>query len=400
MGSRLYCLLLPVILLAACGIEEIGSRPGTNREDIWTGPGINVGQDDKEVCYVTGFDYPDDYDWRTDSQKGSVKCSLVVFADGIPMMKVPVGDAYEVSSDPDMHRMLEGHLYTDYSSDSTTVIKKDGKTLFRYPAREMICGILADGEDIYTLGHSRSGKGFTYRKNGEVLIRHQTGRTFGRLHRDRDSICFAFSEPIVSGDRVIERYYHVRNGKITQEAVRDDVKKVWDLMSCNGEISYLATIVGVDSPVLFHNGSLVSLVMPEGANPLSFSMIPEGGCLCFEGLLKTGAASLNSAFWTSPDCFISFGKGMLAVSSCLSGDGICCAFNPSGAVSSGLVYRSGEEFPMPEGYAAMGNNCSVISGGILHIGLSSLKGERPVIWRDGEIEEMDIDGFIASVSIY
>ena len=125
-------------VVVSCGIEDLDVRPDTGREDIWFGPGVNAGDSGREVCYVTAFDYPEDYDWRTDKEKGSVKCSLVVFADGVPMMKVPVGDRYEVSSDPDMHRMLGGHIYTDYSTDSETVIKRDGKTLIRYPGREMI----------------------------------------------------------------------------------------------------------------------------------------------------------------------------------------------------------------------------------------------------------------------
>ena len=110
-------LVIAAVFIAAvsCGLEEVSRRPHSGAEDVWVGPGIDAGKEDREktVIYVTAMQYPDGYDWRADVEKGSVKCSLTVYADGIPMMKVPVGDEYEVSSDPDMHRMADGHLYTD-----------------------------------------------------------------------------------------------------------------------------------------------------------------------------------------------------------------------------------------------------------------------------------------------
>ena len=132
--------MIALIVAVSCGLEEVGRKPHTGSGEIWTGPGMNAGKDDpsRTIIYVTEMDYPDGYDWRADQEKGNVRCSLVVFADGLPMMKVPVGDAYETSPDPDMHRMIGGHLYTDYSTDSTTVIKKDGKEIFRYRGREMM----------------------------------------------------------------------------------------------------------------------------------------------------------------------------------------------------------------------------------------------------------------------
>ena len=36
----------------------------------------------------------------------------MVFADGVPMLRLPVGEGHEVSADPDMHEIIDGHLYT------------------------------------------------------------------------------------------------------------------------------------------------------------------------------------------------------------------------------------------------------------------------------------------------
>ena len=386
--------------VVSCGIEEMSQRPGVNRDDVWTGPGMNAGDSGREVCYVTAFDYPDDYDWRADREKGSVKCSLVVFANGVPMMKVPVGDEFEVSSDPDMHRMIEGHLYTDYSTGSETVIKKNGKTVLRYPGREVVCGIIADGDTLYTLGHPRHGDGFAFRKNGEVILERSAGRTFGRLHRDGGRICFAFTEPVASEGRDIERYYHFTDGMIVQAAVRDDVRKVWDIYSHKGEICWVASVTGIEEPVLFKDGRLNAMVLFEGYTPLTLSIMEGEDALYVEGILTSSDLTLVTAFWPRPGHSLSFDDGFVASSSCLSGDGINFTFNPMDLSGYGMIYRNGDELPMPAGYSVMGTRCAAISGGILHIGLSSLEGGRPMVWKDGQTELLDISGYIASVSVH
>ena len=135
--KRKIALFVLAFAVVSCGLQELGDVLKEDVEDVWTGPGSSIvegvsGPVKKSVWFMTGFDYPEGYDWRSDQQVGEVKCSLVVFANGVPMMKVPVGHEYEVSSDPDMHRMIGSDLYTDYSSDSLTVIKKNGKSLPRY----------------------------------------------------------------------------------------------------------------------------------------------------------------------------------------------------------------------------------------------------------------------------
>ena len=173
--KRIYFGVLTAMMSAvsSCGIHEIGGEGGDSSSgSIWGGP--VAGQSGtgvlKPVCYMTALDYQKGYDWRSDQARESVRCSLVVYADGVPIMKIPVGDAYQTSSDPDMHRIIGGHLYTDYSTDTETIIKRNGQELFRYRAREVLCGMKVIDNDVYTLGQSRDGDGFSYRKNGVVMV--------------------------------------------------------------------------------------------------------------------------------------------------------------------------------------------------------------------------------------
>lgn len=389
-----------LLALASCGLTEIGEpvrRPG---EGVWTGPGANVGKDDpdKTVCYVTLMDYPDDYDWRSDREKGSVKCSLVVLANGIPMMKVPVGDEYETSSDPDMHRMIGGHLYTDYSTDSETVIKKDGRLLFRYPGREFICGMLVDSYDVYTLGHPRDGEGFTYRKNGEILLERNAGRSFERLYRDGSDICFSFSETVKSASEVIERYYLARNGAASQVALREDVKKVWDIVSESKTVYYMADIIGVGSPVVFSGTDMSVLEMPEASAMTACRIFVASGVVHAEGIAASRGKPLTAYLWMNPQEYHSFGTGMTMSSVKVSGGSVIGLLNSSSSLEPGQIFLNGEMFPMPPGYASMSSRTAVMADGILCAGLSSKAGGAPMIWKDGNMETLAYNGYICSVT--
>ena len=399
MGRSAFVLCVG-LMLTACGIHELGESVRDTSGGIWTGPGMNVGSSDpdKTICYVTALDYQDGYDWRSDREKGSVKCSLVVFADGVPMMKVPVGDAYHISSDADSHRVIGGHIYTDFSTDEETVIKKDGEEVFRYPGREYLQGMIVDGEDIYTLGHSRFGEGFSYRKNGEILLEKASGRTFSRLHRDDGHICFAYSESIASALGSVERYYSVVDGVQQQAALREDVKKVWDMVSIDGEVCYIASLVGVQGPVLFQGESKSVLSLPQGSSLLTGRLSVSQDVVCVEGVISCRNLALAGILWRCDEHLYTFSPGTTVASWCIDGDGVFCVLNSKSPSVNGVIYRCGDIFEVPLGYASMGENTMAMVNGILNVGLSSVNGGWPVIWKDGALDTIKVNGYISSVT--
>lgn len=384
----------------SCGLSETveNRRPGGG--DIWTNPSFkpDSSSNARKRCYMTGLDYPDGYDWRADPENGTVKCSLVVFADGIPAMKIPVGYEYDVSPDPDMHRMIKGHLYTDFSTEDETVIKKDGKELFRYTGREMILGMAVDGGDVYTLGQPRNGEGFAYRRNGAILIHRESGYAFPRLQEVEDSICFAFSEPVEAADEIIERYYHVINGKIKQIAVREDVKKVWDAMHHKGQVCWLGTLTGVSSPVMVSGEKMKALEMSGEMKLLTSRLIPAGKSIGLEAIYSDGRR-YSSGLWKDAAKYMTFSNGMTVNGLCTWDDGICCVLNSDSQNGGGTIFRCGENFEIPSGYTVMGSSPIAMMDGILNVGLSSLDGKKPVIWKDGRTEEIDINGFICTLTV-
>ena len=393
-------MLMAAVTVISCGLHEIGGE-GETGDEVWTGSGGGVTAEPamRSRCYVTCLDYQDGYDWRADSEKGSVKCSLVVFSDGAPVMKVPVGDAYEVSPDPDMHRIVSGHLVTDYATDQETIVKVDGVESFRYYGRDIIKGVLIRDGNLYTLGQSRSGDGFSLRLNGEVLVERDNGYVLGSLYEDGDSICFAFAERVISSGNEIERYYDVIDGEVTQVGLRNDIRKVWDVLNRGGRRFILASLTGIRSPVIIVEDKLIAIETVTSSSVLSCRLFPVGQECGVEGIYSFMSRYQYSALWLDGVIHRAFDVNHVISSLSSSGDGVCCLVNPVGGLDKGIIFRNGEEFRMPPGYAAMGDACAVMVDGILYAGLSSPSRKKPVIWKDGALDTLNINGFISGLSV-
>lgn len=249
-------LLMTTLLLAvpACGVDEIDER----KPEPVLPPYL---EDDSKVpvTYVLAFDYAEGYDWHSDRDYGESDCNMLLFADGRKVKKIPVGYSYNLLPEVDMHRIVGGRVYSDYSTDTHTIIFRDGVELFRYAAREQIVAMEVYGEDVYTVGCSREGEGFSARKNGVAIVESATGSPFVHSVLSEDgTFSFCYCEPIKSGNEFIGRYYRfsTKDGK-NQIAVRSDIVKVWDAVP---GVGYVASLVGINAPVLFHEDGSSSVV--------------------------------------------------------------------------------------------------------------------------------------------
>ena len=399
---RNWFLFLPLsAIVASCGLSEVGGAGHKGSGSVIWGdsPGNSSGGGNSivPVCYMTAADYAKGYDWRADEARETVKCSLVVYVDGIPAMKVPVGETHEICSDPDMHRVIDGHLYTDYASSGQTVIKKNGVFLFSYPGEERLCNMLSRGEDIYTLGESRTGTGFSFRKNGESIVSRENGSLIGSLKSSGDSLNFTFCEEIRNAGGSIMRYYSVYGSKVSQIALRDDIVCVWDAMQFQDEVIYLASLTGISQPVIVAGDNLTALNMPKEADMISCSMFHAGEKSGVEGLYKTSDGARYSAIWLNGKCVETF-KGLTISALCTDGGGVFCVLNPPSTSSSGIIYRAGEMYEIPQGYACIGSQSLAVVGGIMYVGLSSQIGENPLLWKDGQMVSLNVNGYISSVT--
>lgn len=180
-GRFLPVLLLWTAALASCTPEPLTYRGpntgnGHRREAGGTLPESETflsetDADGQSHLYLSGVRYPDGYDWRKDPQKGSVECTLFLLRDGEPLLELPVGTGYQLASDSDMHRIVRGHLYTEYSTETETIVSKDGEVCYRVPGRERLRGLQVRGSELFTLCESRSGGAWVLRRDGSEYLR-------------------------------------------------------------------------------------------------------------------------------------------------------------------------------------------------------------------------------------
>lgn len=158
------------------------------------------------LLYCSAVRFPDDYDWQRDTAYSAVPFELLLYRDGTPVLTLAWDQDACFGPDPDLHHLLDGHLYTERMSGTQTRVGCDGTELFRFDGREFLVGLLPDGEDLYTLSRKTSGAGgFSYRRNGTVLLESDTGMPFGdlsdssysptgALYRDGGAIVFCYQE--------------------------------------------------------------------------------------------------------------------------------------------------------------------------------------------------------------
>ena len=389
------------LVALSCGLSEVGGKSNVGG-GIWGGPiaGVGGGPGSLEsVCYMIGVDYAKGYDWRSNQASETVKCSLVVYADGTPIMKVPVGTAEQASGDADMHRIINGCLYTDYATEKETIIKKNGQKLFAYDSPERIADMIVQGQNVFTLGESRSGSGFSLRCNGEVVVSREKGSLIAPLRMDGDSLCFGFCEPIRISTGTIDRYYSVYGHSVTNLSLREDLKKVWDVCTVDGKVVCLASLKAIAQPVIIKGEDIKALNVSKGYTMLSCSMFKFDGGIGVEGVCKSSGGAMKSGIWIDSTPLVMF-DNMNISSICTEGSGVCCVLNPPDAQSPGMIYRCGELYQMPPGYSCMGIQSMAMVNGILNVGLSSQKGDKPLLWKDGQLETVSINGYISQICAY
>ena len=126
------------------------------------------------VCAVRvnpGCDY-----LRQDPGPGS---EIVLFKNFRQVLSVPLGEG--AGPDADTHHLIDGHLWTERSTLTQTIVCRDSVEMCRFDGREYLLGLLPMGDDVYTLTRSRESAAFTYRKNSQVLFQKEAGTVFGDM---------------------------------------------------------------------------------------------------------------------------------------------------------------------------------------------------------------------------
>lgn len=223
--------------------QERGNRRGFTRPE----PADTLDAPLQKSIYVSAVDAADSLRY------------VCLFRDFEEVLRLPAGPGSEISPDTDLHHISEGNLYTEYVSLTETVIKKNGKDFLRYEGREILRGLLASGEDLYTLGQNRSGEGFALRRNGNILFSSEVGRVWGdlldvttaptgALYRDGALLTFCYYTTGADGSE--RKWNVVQDGSRAEVAVPSGVTEIYDLKMIGGQLCMVVRKGFTSAPVL------------------------------------------------------------------------------------------------------------------------------------------------------
>lgn len=392
---RTIIICVAVCMVVSCGMEEIGMAPHTNSEGIWTGPSIS---DPYNVCYMTAIDYPDGYDWRSDPEKGSVNCKLVLFADGTPVLKIPVGESCMVSTDEKRHRVLEGQLYTDYTDGIRTVVKKNGKVLYVCETAETVENMIVSDGRLHSLCVPLSGVGFRYRVDGQVVVEREDGKLYGRMTVYNDTVSFCFSQNIKTGQGTKSNSYCVKNGKVQKVEVGETVSHVWDMMFHQGQIYMVVTYNDSYGPVLV-TGQKKEVVNYFLTQDMLFCRFMDSERMCVNARCIYATSNYMTDFlWFENSHWYMYRIAEHLSSIYVDGESHNATINPE-SNNAGFIFKGTKAYEMPEGYFVRGQNPIARKDSLLIVGLTSMTGGPPMIWTDESIDTLDINGYITGMSI-
>ena len=363
-----------------------------------------------DTLYVTGVEYPAGYDWIKDQDYGTVQCRLFLEKNGERIVDVPVGYFYETASDPDMHRCIGGHLYTDYSSDTETVIKKDGTDLFRYQGREMITGFhVSDSCDVYTVGQSRSGEqGFRFRKNGQTLLSVDAGHAISDIHEKDGRMYLAYKqEEQPDRDHGSAPGYYLYDGErpvLFSEISGDE--EIMAAVSSGSSVIYAAAYAVSDllqAGYLYSKGKKYPLSGVYG-NLVSCRILQDGDNIYLTGIChdSTGEEYRYVVWNDTGDVLYAMAPGEIPYYSFVKGGTVYDFVQSEGIFNDISCFRNGQKlYTYGQDLSSYGNTPAAVCRDTLYFAFSDrAAGRKPCIAADDDVRDCTFNGFFSGVSAW
>lgn len=408
------CVMM-ILAVASCGLRELGEVvPQPPVPDY-----IEDADNTRAMTVVTGVEYPEGYDWNAWNPSCSASPSLVVFSDGEKVLSIPVSEGASVSEDIDMHRYAGGHLYTDFCTDSETVISRDGRELFRYAGRERIVFLAESGGHVLTLGESRDGQGFSSRSDGLPVFLGMAGTVFQNAGLSPSGkLRFFYRTRVNSTAGYILQYYAVTGSENVKIEFPSDVTEVYGLAFPRRGTSRVRPGPGRTKPA-----GIAVLCRRQGGSERSSVGIVNCGDGSFTPL------SRQFLFSVSGGTVLSNTEPMLAVCPCLPSRGkphyiVCSGKNICGSWLSDdipvgfrhvadsvvgvrksmggrlrdILCSGSVRDTLPEGYTVMSGDALCADGDGILIGMTSRTGGgRAILWDDGDTISLGFRGIVTGV---
>lgn len=252
-GSFLFAAL--IVLAAGCSIIEddfiqgsrrqarpgggSNTRPGTQeRDSTESGARADPSKPDT-VIYCSAVRCTDDYDWQRDTACNSASYEVLLYKNGKEILSIPAGKGRCISPAPDLQHIIDGHLYTEYCTLEETVICRDGEQILRFNGNEILKGLVYKDGHVHTLSRKRDGTGFTYRKDGEILLAQGGIKVFGGF----DNPSYPASGALyLDGNDIVFCYKDISSANTCHAVINGKAKdlnftstRILDVKICKGE---------------------------------------------------------------------------------------------------------------------------------------------------------------------
>ncbi|MBO6082441.1 MAG: hypothetical protein J6P46_05390 [Bacteroidales bacterium] len=331
---------------------------------------------------------------------------LVLFRDGAPVITVQTGERWHVSTDTDMHRIVQGHLYTDYSSAEATWIGRDGTELFHYEGREMMAGFLVREEGVWTLGLDRSdGQGLSLRRDGKVVFEDPDGLLppgadnpafpGGLLHEDEGALYFFYYKDSADG----REWYQVRDGIPEILPLEKELSAIFDVRRLKGRNIIVSEkkswgLIGLlfrgDEPIVMHidGGSKIRWAWLTGI---------DGADYFIKGELYA-SQSVRPSLWRADGSLLGIGWNEKILDSQANPDHSAWIYaNSQGAAIAYML--DGEKVQLEAPCRYVTPRCSQLQGKHFLLALTPTdRSQQPYILLDGQRQTYHLNGFLTGLA--
>lgn len=410
---RIIPLLCCILWLEGCDLLKTHDPFGRTRAEIGTRPAGLSGRrqegsepEIQRTVWASGVDFPPGYDWQRDTAYGTVDAHLVLFRDGAPVITVQTGERWHVSTDTDMHRIVQGHLYTDYSSAEATWIGRDGTELFHYEGREMMAGFLVREEGVWTLGLDRSdGQGLSLRRDGKVVFEDPDGLLppgadnpafpGGLLHEDEGALYFFYYKDSADG----REWYQVRDGIPEILPLEKELSAIFDVRRLKGRNIIVSEkkswgLIGLlfrgDEPIVMHidGGSKIRWAWLTGI---------DGADYFIKGELYA-SQSVRPSLWRADGSLLGIGWNEKILDSQANPDHSAWIYaNSQGAAIAYML--DGEKVQLEAPCRYVTPRCSQLQGKHFLLALTPTdRSQQPYILLDGQRQTYHLNGFLTGLA--
>ena len=291
-------------------------------------------------------------------------------------------------------RIRDGHLYTDCVTESQTVVRRDGKELFRYEGRESLRGFLILDGKVHTLGQHLDREGFSYRIDGRAVWEKDEGVIVGTedhpafeggaLYRDGDRICFSYVRE-GAGSREV---HLVADGKVVRSDVCPEALWIHDQRLIGGVLYRLEKRSAAwKDPTLVVDGK--DRVPPPWyrGNSRKCQIVPAPDGVVVLGYSRPKGTDIPM-FWVEGMGFPIVQRE--DVGAILYEDGLFAYVAPEEAAV-------GERrIPFPGRMRLLSRKCAVLLGGRLFLALT---GSPDLLIAGGKETEIPVHGFLSGVRV-